>query len=115
MKFTPVDVSRVQVMVVREPREAIRDGKPVMDRDTGRPQWNIDVAVITPFGVETEELGVPEGGFPKELTAGTFIIPEAWTAIKWQNNKGNHGEFQRAKSVKVAGGSAGLKNVAAAA
>jgi len=113
MKFTPVDASRAQVMVIREPREAIRDGKPVIDRDTGRPQWNLDVAVITDHGVEAAELGVPEGNFPKELTGGVFIIPEQWTAIKWDNNKGNHGEFQRVRSVKVVGGSAALKSVAA--
>ena len=112
MKFTPVDASRLQVMVVREPSEAIRDGKPVIDRDTGRPQWNIDVAVICDFGVETEQFGVPEGGFPKELSSGMFIIPEAWTAIKWTNDKGKHGEFQRVKSVKVVGGSAALKAAA---
>lgn len=113
MKFTPVDVSRLQVMVVREPREAIRDGKPVIDRDTGRPQWNIDVAVISDFGVETEQFGLPEGGFPKDLTGGVFIIPEGWTAIKWDNDKGKHGDFHRVKSVKVVGGSSGLKSVAA--
>ena len=115
MKVIPVDSSRLQVLVVGQPQAAVKgNGEVVLDRDTGRPQWNIDVTVIGEARrAETEQLGVPEGGFPKDLGIGAFIVPEGWTVIKWENDKGQKGEFVRAKSVKVVGGAAALKSVAA--
>jgi hypothetical protein len=90
----------------------MKEGQAVLDRETGRPQWNIDVTVISETRAETIQLGVPEGGFPKDLGIGAFIIAEGMTAFHWEK-PGRWGVFLRAKSVKVAGGSAAVKGVAA--
>lgn len=113
MKFTPVDASRVQVVVVGVPKPQMRDGVQQTDRDTGVPMWNIDIAVISDFRVEAFPLGVPEGGFPKELGIGAVVNPEDWVSIEWGENQAKHGTFHKAKSVKVPGGSAAAKGAAA--
>ena len=112
MKTIPVDANRIQVLVVGEPRARMKEDQAVLDRDTGRPVWNIGVAVIFEGRAETIQLSVPEGGFPKELGIGAFIIAEGVTAFHWENDRG-WGVGLRANSVKVVGGSAGLKSVAA--
>lgn len=113
MKFTPVDASKVQVVVVGVPKPQMRDGVQQTDRDTAVPMWNIDVAVISEFRVEAFQLGVPEGGFPKDLGIGAVVSPEGWVSIEWGENQARHGTFQKAKSLKVVGGSAGANGVAA--
>ena len=112
MKVIPVDANRLKLLVVGEPSPQMKDGQAILDRDTGRPQWNIDVTVISETRAETIQLGVPEGGFPKDLGIGAFIIAEGMTAFHWEK-PGRWGVFLRAKSVKVAGGSAAVKGVAA--
>jgi hypothetical protein len=112
VKVIPVDASRLQLVVVGEPTAQYKDGQAVLDRDTGRPRWNIDVTVIGESRAETIQLAVPEGGFPKELGVGAFVTPEAMVAIHWERN-GRWGVMLSAKSVKAAGGSAAVKGVAA--
>ena len=74
--------------------------------------WNLDVTVIGEGRAETVQLALPEGGFPKDLGIGAVIVPEAMVAVTWEKN-GRSGVMVRAKSVKVQGGQAGLKGVAA--
>jgi hypothetical protein len=112
MRVIPVDVSKLKFLVVGEPTPQMRDGKAVLDRTTGLPLWNLDVTVIGEGRAETIQLGLPEGGFPKDLGIGAVIVPEAMVVITWEKN-GRSGMFVRAMSVKVDGGRAGLKGVAA--
>jgi hypothetical protein len=112
MRVIPVDASRLKVLVVGEPTAQSRDGKPVLDRITNQPLWNLDVTVIGEGRAETVQLALPEGGFPKGLGIGAVIVPEAMVAVTWEKN-GRSGVMVRAKSVKVEGGQAGLKAAAA--
>ena len=112
MRVIPVDVSRLKVLVVGEPTAQMRDGQAVLDRTTNQPQWNLDVTVIGEGRAETVQMTLPEGGFPKGLGIGALVVPEAMVAVTWEKN-GRSGVMVRAKSVKVEGGQAGLKGVAA--
>jgi hypothetical protein len=112
VRVIPVDANRLQMVVVGEPTAQLKDGQAVLDRNTGRPRWNIDVTVIAESRAETVQLAVPEGGFPKELGIGAFVIPESMVAIHWEK-AGRSGVMLSAKSVKVAGGSGAVKGVAA--
>ena len=112
MRVIPVDASRLMVLVVGEPTAQTRDGKAVLDRATEKPLWNLDVTVIGEGRAETVQLALPEGGFPKDLGIGAVIVPEGMVAVTWEKN-GRSGVMVRAKSVKVQGGQAGLKGVAA--
>ena len=110
MKVIPVDASRLTMLVLAEPRAQIKDDQPVLDRLTGRPMWNLDVAMIVDGRADVGQLGVPEGGFPKELNMGGLIIPELMVAIPWAKPD-RSGVMARANSVKVDGGRPGLKAV----
>ncbi len=111
MKIIPVDATRIKVLVVGEPTAQMRDGQPVLDRNSNVPLWNIDVTVIGDRA-ETVQMSVPEGGFPKGLGIGAMVVPEQMTAVVWEKN-GRSGVMVRSKSLKVEGGSAGLKGAAA--
>jgi hypothetical protein len=113
MRVIPVDASKLTVLVVGEPTAQVRDGEPVVDRNTKRPLWNLDVTVIGDSRAETVQLSLPEGGFPKELGIGAVVIPEEMVAVTWQK-EGRSGVMVRAKSVKVDGGRAAAKGAAAA-
>lgn len=112
MKVIPVDASRLKVLVVGEPTAQMRDGQAVLDRTTNQALWNLDVTVIGDSRAETVQMTLPEGGFPKGLGIGAVVVPEAMVAVTWEKN-GRSGVMVRAKSVKVEGGQAGLKGVAA--
>ena len=112
MKVIPVDASRLKLLVVGEPSAQMRDGQAVLDRTTNQPLWNLDVTVIGEGRAETVQMTLPEGGFPKGLGIGALVIPEAMLAVTWEKN-GRSGVMVRAKSVKVEGGQAGVKGVAA--
>jgi hypothetical protein len=112
MKVIPVDASRLKVLVVGEPSPQMRDGQAVLDRTTSQAMWNVDVTVIGEGRAETIQLALPDGGLPKGLGIGAFIVPEAMVAVAWEKN-GRSGVMVRAKSVKVEGGQAGLKGAAA--
>ena len=112
MRVIPVDASRLKVLVVGEPTAQMRDGQAMLDRTTSQPLWNLDVTVIGEGRAETVQLTLPEGGFPKGLGIGALVVPEAMVAVTWEKN-GRSGVMVRAKSVKVEGGQAGLKGVAA--
>lgn len=112
MRVIPVDTARIKVLVVGEPTAQMRDGKAVLDRETSQPLWNIDVTVIGESRAETVQLSVPEAGFPKGLGIGAIVVPDHMVAVTWEKN-GRSGVMVRAKSVKVEGGSAGLKGAAA--
>jgi hypothetical protein len=113
MRNIPVDTTKIRALVVGEPTAQMKDGAAVLDRVTGQPNWNIPVTVIGDFRAETIQLGIPEGGFPKGLGIGAFVIPDGMVAILWERKDGGgFGVMMRAKSVKVEGGSAGLKGVA---
>lgn len=110
MQQIPVDVSRLTVLVVGEPvAQFEEDGKPKLDRATGRPSWSLVVTIISEGRADTVRLSVPEGGFPKELAIGTFIVPEGMQLIYWTKKDGTSGIMFTAKSVKLAGGLAGVK------
>jgi hypothetical protein len=112
MRVIPVDASRLKVLVVGEPSAQIRDGVAVLDRATNQPLWNVDVTVIGEGRAETVQLAVPENGFPKGLGIGAMVVPEGMVAVTWEKN-GRSGVMVRARSVKVEGGSAGVKGAAA--
>ena len=112
MRVIPVDASRLKVLVVGEPIAQTRDGKAVLDRTTDQPMFNLDVTVIGEGRAQTVQLALPEGGFAKGLGIGAVIIPEAMVAVTWEKN-GRSGVMVRAQSVKVEGGQAGGKGVAA--
>jgi hypothetical protein len=113
MRVIPVDTSRLKVLVVGEPTAQMKDGQAVMDRETNRPQWRLDVTVIGDGRAETIQLSLPEGGFPKGLGIGAMIVPEQMVAVVWGKTDGRHGVMVRASSIKVEGGPAGLKAAAA--
>ena len=108
MRVIPVDTSKLKVLVVGQPTAQMRDGQAVLDRNSGQALWNLDVTVIGESRAETVQLSLPEGGFPKGLGIGAIVIPEEMVAVRWEKN-GRSGVMVRAKSVKVEGGSAGLK------
>jgi hypothetical protein len=112
MKVIPVDVSRLKVLVVGEPIAQMKAGEAVLDRTSGRPMWNLDVTLIGDGRAETVQLGLPEGGFPKGLGIGALVVPELLVAIPWLKDN-RFGVMVRASSLKVEGGAAGLKGVAA--
>lgn len=111
----PIDVSKLQMLVVGEPTQQFdKEGRLRLDRETGRPLWGIDVVLITEGGVDTARLSVPEGGFPKELPKATFILPDGLVLILYAEKVDRSaGHIWAARSVKVAGGLAGLKATAA--
>lgn len=112
MRVIPVDDRRMKVLVLGEPTPQERDGEPVLDRVTKKPLWNIPVAVISPDGrAETTRISVPEGGFPKGLGMAMEIHPEEWVTIVGDKN-GRSWDMDRAVSVKVEGGAAGMKAAA---
>ena len=114
VQVIPVDVSRMQVLVVGEPVAQFDEaGKAKLDRATGRPQWSVAVTLISDGRADTVRLSLPEGGFPKELVIGMFIVPEGLQLIFWTKKDGTSGIMFTARSVKVAGGLPGLKSVAA--
>ena len=110
MRVIPIDANRIKVLVVGEPTAQMRDGQPVLDRTTNIPLWNIDVTVIGDRA-ETVQMSVPEGAFPKGLGIGAMVVPEQMTAVVWEKN-GRFGVMVRTKSLKVEGGSSGLKGAA---
>jgi hypothetical protein len=109
----PVDVSKIRAVVVGEPTAQMKNGAPYLDRDSGLPMWRIPVTLMGDFRAVTVELGIAEGGFPKGLAPGAFVIPETMAVILFDRKEGGLGAMWRVKSVKVEGGSAGLKGVAA--
>lgn len=111
MQQIPVDASKLQVLVVGEPVAQFKDGQARLDRETGRPLWNLEVTLIAQGRAETVRLSLPEGGFPKELGIGTFLIPEGLVVIPWKKDGGS-GLMWAARSVKVVGGLAGVKAAA---
>ena len=111
MRVIPVDDRRIKVLVVGEPSEQLRDGQPVLDRNTQKALWNLDVTVIGDSRAETVQLTLPEGGFPKNIGIGAIVIPEEMVAVTWEKN-GRSGVMVRAKSVKVEGDLAGTKAAA---
>lgn len=112
MHVIPVDVSQLKVLVVGEPKPQMKDGQAIVDRVTNHPMWNLDVTVIGEDRAETVQLALPEGGFPKNLSLGTVVIPEGMIAVAWSKN-GRSGVMVRAKSVRVEGGSTATKGAAA--
>lgn len=56
MKHIPVDTSNLKFMTVGTPTPQTRDGKPMLDRETGRPMWNLPLAVMSDGRAETIEL-----------------------------------------------------------
>jgi hypothetical protein len=90
----------------------LKEGRPVLDRMTGRPMWNVGVALIADGRADVADLSLPEGGFPMELGLGGLIVPELMVAIPWVKPDRN-GVMVRANSVKVEGGRAGVKGAAA--
>lgn len=61
MRVIPVDTTRLKVLVVGEPTPQIRNGQPVLDRNTNEALWNLDVTVIGEARAETVQLSLPEG------------------------------------------------------
>jgi hypothetical protein len=120
MHVIPVDDRRLRMIVVNEPTIQMRDGSAVTDRD-GRPMWQVDLAVIPVYDngetgrVEAIQLGLPENGFPKNLTVGTSVMAVNMVAIPWISKRGKLGVLVRADAIKVVGGQAGLKATSAAA
>jgi hypothetical protein len=112
MRVIPVDASRLKVLVVGEPTQQMRDGVPALDRSTNLALWNLDVTVIGEGRAQTVQLSLPEGGFPKNLGIGSMVVPVDMVAITWEKN-GRWGVMVRASSVKVEGGTTGLKAAAA--
>jgi hypothetical protein len=115
----PVDDRRIRLVAVSEPRPQIRDGQPVTDLD-GKPMWQVDLAVFLVDSngelgrVDAIQLGLPENGFPKNLTVGTTVVAVNMIAIPWANKKGKSGVMLRADAIKIVGGQAGLKPTAPA-
>jgi hypothetical protein len=112
MRVIPVDASRLMVLVVGEPAAQMKEGQAVLDRTTNQPLWNLDVTVIGEGRAETIQLSVPENGLPKGLGIGALVVPEQMVAITWEKN-GRSGVMVRARALKLVGGQAGLKGVAA--
>jgi hypothetical protein len=108
MHVIPVDANLLKVLVVGEPTAQMRDGIAVLDRNSNRALWNLNVTVIGEDRAETVQLSLPEGGFPKGLGIGALVVPEQMVAITWEKN-GRSGVMVRAASLKVEGGQAGLK------
>jgi hypothetical protein len=109
----PVDISKIRAVVVGDPTAQIRDGAPVLDRTTGQPIWKIPATMMGDFRAFTVDLGVPEGGFPKTLGAGAFLGFNSLIVVTFDRKEGGLGVTWRDKSVKIEGGSAGVKGVAA--
>lgn len=112
MRVIPVDTSKIKVLVVGEPRAQVRNGEAVLDRNTNQALWNLDVTVIGEARAETVQLSLPEGGFPKTIGVGAVVVPQDMVAVTWEKN-GRSGVMVRATSLKVEGGQAVLKGVAA--
>lgn len=112
MRVIPVDTTRLKVLVVGEPTPQIRNGQPVLDRNTNEALWNLDVTVIGDARAETVQLSLPEGSFPKGIGVGAVVVPQDMVAVTCEKN-GRSGVMVRAKSIKVEGGQAGMKGVAA--
>lgn len=101
------------MVVVGAPTAQFKDGQARLDRETGRPLWSVEVTLIADRGAETVRLSLPEGGFPKDLAIGAFIIPEGLVVIHWRKNDGSTGLMWAARSGKVVNGLTGVKAAAA--
>jgi hypothetical protein len=102
MRVIPVDVSKLKVLVVGTPTAQLRDGQPMLDRETKQPMWNLDVTVIGEGRAETVQLAIPEAGLPKGLAIGAVVVPEAMVAVCWEKN-GRSGVIVRAAAVRLDG------------
>jgi hypothetical protein len=112
VKNIPVDTSKLKFLTVGVPKPQMRDGKQAIDRETGRPIWNIPVAAMGDGRAETTEIAVIEGNFPQDLPVAVFVDPAEMTSFHWEKG-GRSGVADRAKSMKVVGGSAAVKAAAA--
>ena len=93
-----LDTSKVAFTVTRAP-EARKDfGKDVqkVDRDTGRPQWVVEV--LAQDSERGEVIKVTVAGDQPRVTQGQSVRFEGLEAIPWSNN-GKSGVAYRAASI----------------
>lgn len=97
-----IDTTGVQFLCTREPQaRADRDtGAPRIDRETGQPQWQVQVAALDATGGEV--LAVTVSGRP-EVAAGAPVAIEGLVAIPWTQGDRSGVAF-RARSVRAGSG-----------
>ena len=96
-----LDTSKVTFMVTRapEPRKDFGRDQQKVDRDTGRPQWVVEVlAQDTERG---EVIRVTVTGDQPKVSQGQPVRFESLEAIPWSNN-GKSGVAYRAASIAQA-------------
>jgi len=96
-----LDTSQVTFMVTKgpEPRRDYGKTEQKMDRDTGQPQWVVEVLAQDPERGEVIRVTVT-GDQPK-VTTGQSVRFEGLEAIPWSNN-GKAGVAYRAASIQSA-------------
>jgi hypothetical protein len=96
-----LDTARVTFMVTKgaEPRRDYGKTEQKVDRDTGRPQWVLEV--LAQDAERGEVIKVTVTGDQPRMTVGQTIRFEELEAIPWSNN-GKAGVAFRATSVQPA-------------
>jgi hypothetical protein len=96
-----IDISGVQFFCTREAqaRTDRETGAPKVDRATGEPQWQVQVAALDATGGEV--LAVTVAGQP-EVTVGAPVAMEGLVAIPWHQGE-RSGVAYKASSLRSSG------------
>ena len=96
-----LDTSQVTFMVTKgpEPRRDYGKTEQKMDRDTGQPQWVVEV--LAQDSERGEVIRVTVTGDQPRVTTGQPVRFEGLEAIPWSNN-GKSGVAYRAASIQPA-------------
>ena len=96
-----LDISQVTFMVTKgpEPRRDYGKTEQKMDRDTGQPQWVVEV--LAQDSERGEVIRVTVTGDQPKVTTGQSVRFEGLEAIPWSNN-GKAGVAYRAASIQSA-------------
>ena len=96
-----LDTSQVTFMVTKgpEPRRDYGKTEQKMDRDTGQPQWVVEV--LAQDSERGEVIRVTVTGDQPKVTTGQSVRFEGLEAIPWSNN-GKAGVAYRAASIQSA-------------
>jgi hypothetical protein len=112
MQRIPVDLSRCLVQCTELPAPRVRDGRPMVDRDSGAPLFTVGVCVIqerTADVVRVTVVGEPAGLVPGGAVTVRGLVASPWEREDERSGRRSHGIAFRAESITPAlppGGSA---------
>jgi len=112
MQRIPVDLSRCLVQCTEVPAAKVRDGRPVVDRDSGLPLFMVGVCVIQQRAsdvVRVTVVGEPAGLVPGAAVVVRGLVAQPWEREDERSGRKSHGIAFRAESIIPAAPAAGGK------